>query len=172
MLKHCFKYKGIDPLTIKFFLLSFGANLTKYHLNNERDEPIFRIGNYYGATTQNAVFPLDNLVLKPSQKYSNNGETTTVSNMRDLCLEGSRHQLLTMTTIALCAYKVENIMLKKKDMKAKLALIDSHKEFINHKICQIIINVNGKPDKKTKTSLLRQNQSEGVEWRNKKSQYN
>ena len=68
--------------------------------------------------------------------------------MRDLCLEGSRHQLLTMTTITLCAYKVENIILKKKDTKAKLALIDSHKEFVNHKMRQLIINVNGEPERK------------------------
>ena len=113
-LKHCYKYKRVNSSSIEFFLLSFGANLAEYHLNNETVEPIFPIGNYYEATRENWAFPLDNLVLMPLSKYSVKNETTKVSNMGNFCLEESHCKLLTMTTIALCAYKVENTMLKKR----------------------------------------------------------
>ena len=54
------------------FKLSSGANLAEHHLNVETHEQIFLIGNYHGTTTQNTAFLLDNLVFKPSPKYSNN----------------------------------------------------------------------------------------------------
>ena len=84
--------------------------------------------------------------------------------MRGLYLEESPRQLLTMKTIALCAYTVENTTMNtNEDMTATLSLIESRKVFVDQKIRQLIINANEEPEEKRKKAQLRQNQNRGVE---------
>lgn len=100
-----------DPTTLTFFICSYIEWLNETHLAITNVEPIFTIGNWYGASVDSRN-QLDNLVMR--KKPKDEESESMVTNMNDLCITdgvGPR----SLSTHAINVYEVQNGHLKRSE---------------------------------------------------------
>ena len=101
-----FHQKGRVPSLLVLYLTLYTIHLSENRLRITKEKLIFQFGNYCGVRTTTDR-PLDNLYFKPPR-----GETTKLSNMKQLCINDQPNNLSQLTTIALILFKVVNTPLK------------------------------------------------------------
>ena len=158
--KKAIEDKGIKPTVIELFLIMYTVHLAETYLGNTLKQPFFAIGNFCGNKTKSPKdLPLDNLFMKQPLQTA-----TQVTNMKDLRIDDQTKTPISLTSIALALFTVNNTpLLCTSSIQAKFECINNYtKDTVDTTIMKIDPSKKTMIKRKKKKAKVQEKKSDNV----------